>query len=173
MTADVHLRPFLEPDLELLTRFATDPEFSSPFEWAGFKSPEEFRQRWEEDGFLGKDPYYLVVSQGDGTGLGWVAWRGPGPGWGGPGVWVVGILLAPKHRGRGIGTIAQRLLLNHLFATTPANRLCAFTEAENDAEQHSLEKCGFRREGLLRQAGFRGGRWRDVFVYGLLRTDLA
>lgn len=173
MTAGVHLRPFREPDLELLTRFASDPDFSSPFEWAGFKPPEEFRQRWEEDGFLGKDPYQLVVSQDDGTGLGWVAWRGPGPGWGGPGVWVVGILLAPEHRGRGIGTVAQRLLVDHLFDTTPAHRLCAFTEAENDAEQRSLEKCGFRREGVLRQAGFRGGSWRDVFVYGLLRADVA
>ncbi|HEV3353229.1 MAG TPA: GNAT family protein, partial [Acidimicrobiales bacterium] len=63
------------------------------------------------------------------------------------------------------------LLAEHLFATTPAHRLVALTEADNVAEQRSLEKCAFRREGLLRQGGFRGGAWRDVVVYGRLRDD--
>src|SRR5437764_15181232 len=150
--AGVHLRPFREPDLDLLTRFATDPSFSTPFEWAGFRSPDEYLRRWEEDGFLGKDPHQLVVSAADGTALGWVMWEHPYRGIGGDGVWVVGILLAPEHRGRGLGTSAQRLLVEHLFATTPAHRLCAFTEAANDVEQRALENCGFTREGVLRQA---------------------
>jgi RimJ/RimL family protein N-acetyltransferase len=81
------------------------------------------------------------------------------------------VLLAPEHRGKGAGTAAQRLLVEHLFATTPVHRLSAHTEPANVAEQRCLEKCGFRREGLLRQAGFRGGAWRDVFVYGRLRSD--
>src|SRR5205807_10233821 len=86
---DIHLRPFREPDLELLTRFATDPAFSEPFEWSGFQPPDDLRRRWEEDGFLSKDPYQLVVSEADGTGVGWVMWRAtppaawvPGPGGG-------------------------------------------------------------------------------------------
>ena len=168
----VHLRPFREADLDLLERFAIDADFSAPFEWAGFKSPEGFRRRWEEDGFLGKDPHYLVVSQADETALGWVMWREANRfGWGGLGVWVIGALLAPEHRGSGAGTAAQRLLVDHLFTTTTAHRLCAFTEADNTAEQRSLEKSGFCREGVLREAGFRGGRWRDVVVYGRLRDD--
>jgi RimJ/RimL family protein N-acetyltransferase len=156
--------------LELLTRFATEPAFSAPFQWAGFRSPEAFRRRWAEDGFLDKDQRYLAVADRDETALGWVVWREANPG--GSGVWEIGIHLAPDHRGRGVGTAAQRLLVNHLFTTTTAHRLCAFTAADNLAEQRSLEKCGFRREGLLRQAGFREGRWRDVLVYGVLRDDL-
>jgi hypothetical protein len=35
---DVRLRPFGETDLGLRERFATDPEFSQPFEWSGFVS---------------------------------------------------------------------------------------------------------------------------------------
>jgi [ribosomal protein S5]-alanine N-acetyltransferase len=101
-----------------------------------------------------------------------VMWRDPHL-FGRPGLaWEVGIVLAPEHRGRGIGTEAQRLLAHHLFDTTSVHRLTANTEADNLAEQRSLERCGFRREALLRQAGFRGGRWRDVVVYGLLRDDL-
>ena len=166
----VQLRPFREPDLDLLTRFATDPSFSVPFQWAGFRSPEGYRRRWEEDGFLTKDQRYLVVAQPDGRALGWVVWREANPG--GVGVWEIGIHLAPEHRGRGAGTAAQRLLVELLFDTTTAHRLCAFTAADNLPEQRSLEKCGFHREGLLREAGFRGGQWRDVLAYGLLRQDL-
>jgi RimJ/RimL family protein N-acetyltransferase len=75
-------------------------------------------------------------------------------------------LSGPKCR-RGGATPSRRAL----FDTTTVHRLCANTEADNAAEQRALEKCGFRREGVLRQAGFRGGRWRDVVVYGRLRDD--
>jgi RimJ/RimL family protein N-acetyltransferase len=168
----VHLRPFRESDLEVLVRYATDPSFSAPFQWAGFRSPEGFRRRWEEDGFLSKDPHYLAVAQCDGTVLGWVMWRDANPGREGLGVWEIGALLAPEYRGQGAGGAAQRLLVDHLFDTTTAHRLCAFTEADNVAEQKILEKCGFSREGLLREANFLGGRWRDVLVYGRLRKDV-
>ena len=57
-------------------------------------------------------------------------------------------------------------------ATTPAHRIWAGTEADNVAEQRSLENCGFRREGVLRGAQFRDGDWRDAVVYGVLRGDL-
>ena len=167
----VRLRPFRESDLELLSRFATDPAFSEPFEWSGFRSPEAFRRRWEEDGFLDKDPRQLVVADADDAPIGWVNWREASQ-WGGLAGWVIGALLVPEHRGRGAGTAAQRLLVAHLFETTPAHRVTAFTEADNVAEQRALEKCGLSREGVLREGGFRGGQWRDVFVYGLLRSDV-
>jgi RimJ/RimL family protein N-acetyltransferase len=167
----VCLRPFGESDLGLLTRFASDPAFSAPFEWSGYRSAGDFRRRWEEDAFLNDDPHYLVVADPDGAPVGWVMWEHPYRGLGGTGAWVIGALLAPEHRGRGVGTAAHHLLLEHLFDTTTAHRLCAFTEADNVAEQRTLDKCGFHREGVLREAGFRGGEWRDVIAYGLLRQE--
>ncbi|MFV2022129.1 GNAT family N-acetyltransferase [Micromonospora sp. LOL_023] len=38
-------------------------------------------------------------------------------------------------------------------------------------EQRILERLGFRHEGTLRSAEFRGGRWRDVMIYS--RPDVA
>src|SRR5439155_24019440 len=107
-----------------------------------------------------------------GAAVGWVMWRdamlGGEEGVGG---WVTGILLAPEHRGRGIGTAAQRLLADHLFATTTAHRLSAYTEADNRPEQRSPEKAGCWREGVLRGAAFRGGEWRDLVAYSRVRGD--
>ena len=60
----------------------------------------------------------------------------------------VGLTLLPEYRGRGIGTAAHRLLVEHLFAFTRVHRLQAFTDGENIAEQKTLERVGFQREGV-------------------------
>ncbi|MFC4853326.1 GNAT family N-acetyltransferase [Actinophytocola glycyrrhizae] len=86
--------------------------------------------------------------------------------------WNIGIGLLPEARGRGIGTIAQRMLVEHLMATTELDRVEASTDVENVAEQRALEKAGFRREGVLRGAQLRGGVRRDLVHYGLVRSDL-
>ena len=86
--------------------------------------------------------------------------------------WNFGIGLVPEARGRGIGSAAQRLLAEHLFATTELDRVEATTDVDNLAEQRALEKSGFLREGVTRGAQLRGGIRRDVVHYGLLRSDL-
>ena len=40
------------------------------------------------------------------------------------------------------------------------------------AEQRSLEKAGFRREGVLRSAQGRADGLHDLAVYAVLRADL-
>jgi RimJ/RimL family protein N-acetyltransferase len=86
--------------------------------------------------------------------------------------WNIGIALLPDARGRGIGTLAQRLLVEHLLATTELDRIEASTDVDNVAEQRALEKAGFRREGVLRGAQLRRGIRRDLAHYGLVRGDL-
>jgi RimJ/RimL family protein N-acetyltransferase len=86
--------------------------------------------------------------------------------------WNIGIGLLTEARGRGVGTRAQRLLVEHLFATTELDRVEASTDVENVAEQRALEKAGFQPEGVLRGAQLRGGIRRDLVHYGLVRSDL-
>jgi [ribosomal protein S5]-alanine N-acetyltransferase len=82
-----------------------------------------------------------------------------------------GAALLPEHRGRGLGTLAQRRLVDHLFRFTTVHRLEAGTDAENHAEQKALERIGFTREGVLREVAFRDGAWRDCVLYSLLRDQ--
>ncbi|MGI9195835.1 MAG: GNAT family N-acetyltransferase [Candidatus Nanopelagicales bacterium] len=78
--------------------------------------------------------------------------------------WSMGIGLAPHARGRGIGTVAQRLLSDHLLES--AHRVEASTDIANLAEQRSLEKAGFEREGVLRGAQMRAdGLRHDLVMY--------
>jgi RimJ/RimL family protein N-acetyltransferase len=167
---DIHLRPFEESDLWLVDRAAMDPNFSGPFEWIGFRSPEAYRQRWKEDRMLGKSPYSLCVALvKDNAAVGLVDWRDTDRA--GPSVWEIGALIIPDMRGHGIGTAAQSLLVDYLFANTPTHRIWAGTELENIAEQRALEGCGFRQEGLLKGDYFRDGEWRDSYIYAITRPE--
>jgi RimJ/RimL family protein N-acetyltransferase len=83
----------------------------------------------------------------------------------------IGIGLIPSARGKGHGTEAQWLLTAYLFSCTTVNRIEASTDVENIAEQRSLEKAGFLREGILRGAHFREGRYNDMVIYGVTRAD--
>ncbi len=169
MGHSVRLRPVQEADVTVLVRFFWDPTACGEFEWFGFRMADAhaLERRWREDGLIGEDRSFLAVELDDGTCAGWVTWRTRGR----LGVYEVGIALFPEYRGRGIGTEAQRQLVDYLFRTTSVFRLEAGTEIENLAEQRSLEKVGFRREGVQRSLYFRDGSWRDSVMYGLLRVD--
>lgn len=83
--------------------------------------------------------------------------------------WSMGIALEPAWRGHGWGSIAQRLLSDHLLES--AHRVEASTDVDNTAEQRSLEKAGFEREGVLRAAQLRAdGRHHDLVMYAKVRT---
>jgi RimJ/RimL family protein N-acetyltransferase len=75
-------------------------------------------------------------------------------------------------RGKGYAKEAVGLLVRHIYESLPTERVMAVTECENVPSQRVLEALGFRREGVLRRAMFRGGRWNDAFVYGLLRDEM-
>jgi len=87
------------------------------------------------------------------------------------GAYNLGIELVPEYRGQGYGSEAQAQLAAYLFATTDVNRVEAATDLDNIAEQRSLEKAGFRREGVLRGSQWRAGAYHDLVYYALLRTD--
>lgn len=122
----VRLRPFEEADLAVLVRYATDPAFSSPFEWDGYRSPAAVRRRWEDDGLLGKDPHQLVVANADGTVLGWVMWLDPNlfgrQGW----AWETGSCWPPSTEGEA--PVRLRSACSSVTCSTPRScTACALT----------------------------------------------
>jgi RimJ/RimL family protein N-acetyltransferase len=76
--------------------------------------------------------------RGDGTVAGIATWKPRGfP----AGVaYEIGAGVAPEHRGQGIGTAAQELLVDYLLDHTTAYRIKALTNDANVAEQKALER---------------------------------
>jgi RimJ/RimL family protein N-acetyltransferase len=84
----------------------------------------------------------------------------------------IGLALIPDARGKGYGTETQRLMGELLLDLFDIERVEASTDVENVAEQRSLEKAGFTREGVVRRAQFRAGTYHDLVTYSLVRSDL-
>lgn len=168
--AGLRLRPVREPDLPLLDEWAAGDEHD-PLLFYGFLPVGRLRARFAETGLLAIDFGVLLVVA-DGTPVGSVSWHeqqyGPNAG---SRALNIGIRLVQEFRGLGYGAGAQRLLADYLLATYPVQRIEAGTAPENVAEQRALERAGFRRDGVLRGAQWRGGAHRDLVLYSRLRTD--
>ena len=85
----------------------------------------------------------------------------------------VGYWVLAHARGRGLATAAVRLLTRWAIATAGLRRIEALVEPGNRASLRVLERCSFRREGLLRDYVDRGenGRRGDAYVYSLIPGD--
>lgn len=167
----LRLRPFVEADLPFLDRLGTDPAALGYWEYGEIVSPQVRRKRWEVDGLVGAESTTLAVELDGGTVAGLVTFR-PRHRGGSPGVCTeIGCALLPEHRGHGVGTEAQRVLIRHLFGYTTVHRLEAVTNDANTAEQRCLEKLGFTLDGVLREEVFQHGRYQSNRVYSLLRHE--
>ncbi|MFD8596795.1 GNAT family N-acetyltransferase [Kitasatospora sp. NPDC059646] len=84
----------------------------------------------------------------------------------------VGYWMAPWARGRGTAAEATRAVGDWLLRQQNFQRVVLFAATGNVASQRVAEKAGFRREGLLRNAGYVHGGRVDLFAYSLIPTDL-
>ena len=83
----------------------------------------------------------------------------------------IGFALAPEWWGRAYMDEALRALLRHGFDAMALNRVEADIDPRNEASARTLERLGFRREGLLRERWIVGDEVSDTALYGLLQRD--
>lgn len=84
----------------------------------------------------------------------------------------VALRLSPKYYGKGYATEALYEMCAFCFTHTELRRLWSNVATENIASIRVMEKCGFTREGLIRQ-GKMVSTWCDYYLYGLLKEDFS
>ncbi|MBD3332914.1 GNAT family N-acetyltransferase, partial [candidate division GN15 bacterium] len=84
----------------------------------------------------------------------------------------VGYWLSPDYHGRGIMVEALKLALRHFFRRFGFERIHAHVDINNIPSIKVLERSGFTREGCLRRAIKNHGRYRTIYMYGLLKNEL-
>jgi ribosomal-protein-alanine N-acetyltransferase len=81
-----------------------------------------------------------------------------------------GISIGEKEEwGKGYGTEATRLMVQHAFETLNLNRVWLHVYEDNQRGIRTYEKIGFQKEGVLRQDTYREGRYWDTIVMAILR----
>ncbi len=76
-----------------------------------------------------------------------------------------------KHWGRGFATDARVLMLKYAFIDRGLNRIWAKVLEDNAAALKMLEKCGYKQEGVLRQAAFKDGVFVNEYILSVLKED--
>lgn len=169
----VRLRDITLADADLLDAWADDPANHGEFNDFGLGRDPIDRDAIARGPLRNERNGQLIVERIENeTPIGTVGWHlvryGPNPE---SDVWNIGIALIPGARGQGHGAEAQRQVAAYLFEHSGVNRVEASTDIDNIAEQRSLEKAGFVREGVVRGAQFRAGGYHDLVTYSRLRGD--
>ena len=73
--------------------------------------------------------------------------------------------------GRGYGTDATRLMVDHAFEALGLHRIALFVFEFNERAIRAYQRCGFVIEGRSRESIFREGRWWDELAMSVLESD--
>ena len=83
----------------------------------------------------------------------------------------VGYSLARWLWNGGYMTEALARVIEYTFEAMDINRIEAQHELDNPSSGRVMEKCGMKKEGVLRQRLYNKGRYVDVALYAILKED--
>ncbi len=83
-----------------------------------------------------------------------------------------GIFIAStEHHGRGYGKAATILMLEKAFEIERLHRVYLDVLATNNRAIATYHSCGFREEGVSREAAIKNGKWVDVIRMAILEEE--
>lgn len=74
-------------------------------------------------------------------------------------------------RSKGYGTETIKLLINYAFNELRLNCIYAHINSYNEKSQNLFGKCGFLKEGILRDRIYKNGKFHNIYSYSLLKGD--
>lgn len=80
----------------------------------------------------------------------------------------VGIVIAERHRNKGVGQLALNLLIDHAFRFLGIHQLYAHVDVTNEASRRLFKRCGFAECAFLKDWMRAGKTFRDVVLLQLI-----
>lgn len=170
----IELRPFARDDFPILIGWIPSARFL--MQWAGptFHWPldnVQLESRWLQA--QGPEPRLLAftaVSAEGGEPVGHIELAAIDRENGSASIACV-LVGAAESRGRGIGTEMVRQTVDVGFHRLGLHRIQLHVFDFNEAAIACYERCGFRREGLLKEARRVDGGYWSLYVMGILESD--
>lgn len=164
MQLPVHIRPASEPDLEPINRIYNDEILHGTATWDSEPWPIEKRRTWWLAHHDPLQPVLVAETSGDVLGFAYLTRMSDKAGWRFSREDT--IYLAPAARGRGIGRVLLAALLQEARRLGIRTIIASITST-NTASIRLHESFGFQPVGILRNAGYKFGRWLDTAYYQL------
>lgn len=165
------LRPFRMKDWQDVYRYSSDPEVSRYVLWDTHRSPADSRAflRYMLHLYHNGQPssWAVVLKDTDAVigsiGFMWVDDRSDSA--------EVGYSLSRTYWNQGLMTEALKVVLQCGFSDLRLNRIEAQHDVRNPASGKVMEKCGMRKEGILRSRIKNKNEYIDVAVWSVLAGD--
>jgi RimJ/RimL family protein N-acetyltransferase len=156
---NINLRIAEKDDVLLIMRWWSDTQYMGEYQDVMNKTQPELEK------IMLENTIFFIIEKKDGVKIGHIT------GWMIGRTMEIGFALIPSERGKGYGTEAIQLMVDHLFLTKDIVRIQVTTDVKNVASQRALEKAGFVREGTMRKYFYAKGNYRDHFLYSILREE--
>jgi len=165
------LRKLRQEDAEDMFDYASDPEVAKEVTWDAHRSPGDSlgfinfnlgkygRGEVADWGLVLKENGKLI-----GT-MGFVWWKPDHA------KAELGYAMSRKYWGRGLMTEAVKAVMDFGFRFMKLNRLEARCNDTNPGSERVMVKCGMKYEGLLRQAMWEKGAFKNLKLYSVLNSD--
>jgi len=167
----VRLRAYKREDVQLAQEYLNDAETKRLLTpGIPFLITLEEEHKWFESLSAFKDTYNFAIETLEegkyigGCGINQIDWKNS--------VATVGIFIGDKNYwGKGYGSDAMKVLVRFIFEQMNVNKIKLFVYSFNERAVRSYEKCGFVKEGVLRQEIFRDGKYHDEYVMSILKDE--
>jgi RimJ/RimL family protein N-acetyltransferase len=167
----VYLRAFELDDYKISSKWRNDNEIWNRLVGPKYFVSPAYEKRWVEDAiFNSSDKILLAICLKENndyignaylTDIDWINRTA-----------ISGSLIGEKkYWSKGLGTEARLLLNKFAFYERGINRIWAKVLEDNIASQKMLEKCGYKKEGLMRQAVYKNGTFKNLVIMSVLRED--
>lgn len=165
----VTLRALETEDLDFVRDLINDPEVESTIVGWSWPKPRKEQEQWFMDYVNSeKKVRYIIETVAEGrvgiTGLRNIDWKnGSASG--------AGIRIRKDVQSKGLATDAYMTLFRYAFEELRLHRINTSAFEDNVPSLRFLEKCGCKREGLQREAVYKGGRYRNLVTLAVLDRD--
>lgn len=165
----VTLRPIEKSDLEFVRSLINDPEMERTIVgWSWPISAKDEEAWYNTFQNSASSLRYIIETEVDGivglTGLANIDWKnGSAKG--------AGIRVRKDIHTRGIATDAYMTMFRYAFNELRLHRISTSAFEDNVASLRFQEKCGCKREGLLREAIFKEGEYKNLVLMGILKEE--
>lgn len=165
----VILRPIEFEDLDFVRSIINDPDIERTIIGWALPISRKDEEKWYS-GFSNNEQnirYIIETYEGEVvglTGLGNIDMKnGSAKG--------LGIRISPAVQSKGYATDAYMTMFNFAFNELRLHRVETSAFEDNAASLRFQEKLGSRREGVRREAIYKGGMYKNVVVMGCLKED--
>lgn len=168
---DITLRAIEESDLEIIREMMNDPEIENMTGGYSFPISGYQQKKWFENLSNSDKELRTIIETKEHGAIGLVMltdidWKNR------TAQSHSKIATSKNSRGKGYGTKASKALVKYAFEELNLNLIYSQILSYNLASQRTREKCGFKKDGILRNRVYKNGTYHDVVVWSIQNGEL-